>query len=202
MILIDHIRTKGEEIPCLISTSNQSSAESNDSSSADKNFHDRNDPSGKELEFGLKSFARAGRALLFYNISSQDTPQHSFAAYSILDLAVQCYQSITQIADHFDQNEGTKNVEEGKVYGELVTKNLEEGFDAMVLLTDAASLYKTSAVESDVDCVVKLLQELESFVSKIYILSNTNGSDIRSFGIVINRFLPCIARASYKVSTC
>ena len=201
--MIDYIQTKCKSVPVIkfesgignsISSTNQGEKHKASEKLKKSSIHSYENPSGKELEFGLKCFARSGRAILFYVVSThQDVHRyHNYAAYVNLSLAINCYATMMKLS--------AAEREEKQNLKMLIHKNCEEVFDALVLLPDAASLYIPQKNESDTkDNIVQLLRNAENFIKN---MSSSEDMDTKKFSYsVIDRFLPCLARVSYKVSS-
>ena len=184
LILIHFIRTRGQSIPYLFSNTSNSL-----DSQGGKGL-----PSGKELEFGLKSLSRAGRAILLYidTSSSFNLYEYSNAAFVNLKLAVNCYIEI--------QNRANLMTDEINDFVELAQKNVEDGFDAMTLLPDACSFFKRRTDPDKENDVVKHLMNIESFISKLDEVDGDNNVKKMNSNNAFVRFFPCLARVSYKVS--
>lgn len=277
LVLIEHIRTKNKITPELILFPSEIDA----ASDKDKMLNPNTEPgesspskaspptssprpnlspvpkaSCNELEFGLKSFARAGRAVLMHGADSN-------AAYSMLSLAVGCWEGMVAKAEHesiatASTKVSSKNTSPLTEAAESARRNLDEAFDGLALLPDAASLVSTHPnaslpfIQLKIDhqnmkqsddtsspspqkkkhassdneaanhtqrvgspChVLAQLKRLEDFVARICLCreaKDTNGTanEFDSYTIqdaaaanlaVVQRYLPCLARVSYKVS--
>jgi len=160
-------------------------------------------PSRKELEFGLKSFARAGRALLLSKEiqAYENLKDYDEYVYSILSLSVSCFKRLSNI-----ENCSKPNAEN---FVELSQNIQSEGLDSMVLLIDAASKIKKKDISnSERDCkignkknmTIEHLHELESFIStcsKLVVPKTLNKVNANVF---MTRFFPALARSGYKVN--
>eukprot|EP00978_Attheya_sp_CCMP212_P019884 scaffold56383_cov72-Attheya_sp.AAC.1 len=194
LVLIDYMRTK------TISGTNPD-AHTNDELQGSVN---KDIPEGEmiahakatsdELEFGLRCFSRAGRAILSH---SPDAP----TAYHLLSLSMSFWQAMI-----------SKDEESGKGM-ELTTKNFDEAFDSISFLPDAASLLGGgSAARVDAKDIIghenfddelgspsptkkrNLSTELKEFV-----MDRCSKRDSDSAGaMMVQRYLPCLARIGYK----
>jgi len=152
-----------------------------------------------ELEFGLKCFTRAGRAMLFH---SDDYS----AAFSALSLAVVCWNGIRQ--SHVNLSNQGHNL--------IGDHACAEAFDALLLLPDCASkLIIPESEDVDVDGndwnrasserVIIQLQRLEDFVDDQLadpdVTESTQGQNgPAKMLFAVQHYLPSLARIGYKVS--
>lgn len=182
LILMDHISTQEskEKVPDLIMSCRISN---------------------KEVEFGLKSFTRAGRAILSAPIVElTTTTQHTqfnsssvYYTYSILYLATQFWNALSS---------SNNNNKEDSSPSHLMSKNMDEGFDSFVLLLDSASLLPFSHELGSPKHIIELLHNIKHFIDMFFTPSNNNQVSTTSSMTLLStkRFKPCLARASYKVS--
>lgn len=144
----------------------------------------RSTPSLQELVFGLKIFSRSGRAILKHD--------RKCAAYDLFSLASSCFEYISSMA------------ESGNTEAAVGLKDsLDECFDALSMLPNAASLFGESRIENTThdfqqDAIVKpwqtlVLNALEG--AKSFIDRHCR-SDMISFHR--QRFLPSVARLCCK----
>jgi tetratricopeptide (TPR) repeat protein len=144
----------------------------------------RSTPSLQELVFGLKIFSRSGRTILEHD--------RKCAAYDLLSLASSCFEYISSMAES-GNNEAAVGLKD----------SLDECFDALSLLPNAASLFGESRIEittHDVqqDAIVKpwqtlVLNALEG--AKSFIDRHCQ-SDMNS--VHRQRYLPSVARLCCK----
>jgi len=144
----------------------------------------RSTPSLQELVFGLKIFSRSGRAILKHD--------RKCAAYDLFSLASSCFEYISSMA------------ESGNTEAAVGLKDsLDECFDTLSMLPNAASLFGESRIENTThdfqrDAIVKPWQTLvlnalegaKSFIDR----------HCRSDMISVHRqrFLPSVARLCCK----
>jgi tetratricopeptide (TPR) repeat protein len=144
----------------------------------------RSTPSLQEVVFGLKTFSRSGLAILKHD--------RKCAAYDLLSLASSCFEYISSMA------------ESGNTEAAVGLKDsLDECFDALSMLPNAASLFGESRIENTThdfqqDAIVKPWQTLvlnalegaKSFIDR----------HCRSDMISVHRqrFLPTVARLCCK----
>lgn len=141
-----------------------------------------------ELEFGLRSFIRAGRAIL---------PRGDVAkvAYGALVLALECWDCINLVA----RGGGDGEIGTAMAAASVASKNLDDAFDGAALLPDAChSAVCTMQVHRDrVSRQVLLdLERLDQFVRDYCVQSQSDSGISLS---AIQRYLPCLARVAYKV---
>jgi len=176
-----------------------------------------------EVEFGLKTFSRAGRAILAF-------ATNPFAAYLTLSLAVSCWNAIAKAA----QGSNIGVVAETEEELAIAKKNVEEAFDAYALLPDAASMLQLSSPDNkndwttsqymqgntlkldwcdnigSSDHIVDLVNRVNEFVlqwclpnmaeqKESKINTGMQKNSVSSL-VCIQRFLPSLARLAYKVS--
>ena len=100
-----------------------------------KNFSVEASASNSELEFGQKSFSRGGKSILSFAL---DPP----SSYGILSLAVSFWDALAERASlNSNGTVSTTHVaEEIQKAAQLAKNGLEEAFDSLILLPDAASL--------------------------------------------------------------
>lgn len=213
LILIDFITTKGSGTPSLvISTLTVSSSESTQPTA-----------SVSELEFGVKCFARSGRALLAHG----DNP---VAAFGVLSLSVKFWEGLVTKTRATNSKAESSRALEGDVrpvgIGAVAENIFDEAFDAILLLPDAASLIPStcSAVEESLHAqpikhngdgnqscalgtaghVLSQVQIINEVLDKIRIDRCEKGSDIIALtpgGVLfVQRYLPALAKTGYKVS--
>ncbi|KAL3802897.1 hypothetical protein ACHAW5_006192 [Stephanodiscus triporus] len=149
-------------------------------------------PSLQELMFGLKLFSRSGRAIL------EHERKRARASYDLLSLAASCFDAVAVMADN-----GSREAAEG------LKDSLDEAFDAIAMLPNAASLFGEShdgdgTAENDgivapwQTLVLKGLARAESFVDNHCNVFNTGKSQSASKFATYQRFLPSLARLCYK----
>ncbi len=140
-------------------------------------------PSLHELEFALKLFTRAGRAILEHNRHDAQ------ASYDLLSLAASCFDYISVMADN------------GSGGAAMRLKDLlDEAFDAVSMLPSAASLFGETNNEKAKDLnvttwqnlVIKSLERAETFVDRYFNVSPT---------CLLQCTLPSLAKICYKVNT-
>jgi hypothetical protein len=206
LILISKFHTKGHEVPQLITSAI--------TTETDQPASGVSTPLAlmSELEFGLKVFTRAGKALVSYS------DEHHSEAYDILSLATVCWSGIRM-----------SNVATDEDY------MFVEAFDALLLLSDCAmklSLKDTNKISQpgctnmtgkDIDCpksdqdeekgnvssqkVIQHLQSLEEFVNNqldLVVDERQRGklsSKSKASLLVNQHYLPSLARICYKVSS-
>jgi hypothetical protein len=150
-------------------------------------------PSLQELMFGLKLFSRSGRAILEHD------RKRAGASYDLLSLAASCFDAVAVMADSGS----------GEAAGGL-KDSLDEAFDAIAMLPNAASLFGESHIgdgTAEHDGIVAPWQTLvleglaraETFVDNHCNLFNTGKSQSASKFATHQRFLPSLARLCYKV---
>lgn len=149
----------------------------------------RPSPSPQELVFGVKLFSRSGRAIL-----EHDRKLSSRASHDLLTLATCCFDALANMASG-GSGEAAQRLKD----------SLDEAFDAMTMLANAASLLGEPKSIDDVDnehdgvvvpwqtLVLKYLERVESFV-------NNHCSHSASRFATLQRFLPSLARLCYRVS--
>ena len=172
LILLNGFQTKGLESPILVQTSIESDENRRPLLSVD------------ELEFGLKSFSRAGRCLLL-NSENYD-PTSATISFVTLRLASICWRAMNDElsrhpADSFEKDR--------------IDNAFEEAFDAMALLPEAATLVFSFGAKSssettigDADHIVELLEDLGRVVMNDEFLTLSKKQ----------RCIPILARAAYK----
>jgi hypothetical protein len=157
--------------------------------------------SPSELEFGLRSFVRAGRSIL---LSDQSDAREAYAA---LMLARECWECI-----NFMARGGDGDVNTAIAASSVASKNLDDAFDGASLLPDAAFAASNGegvSRRNESALVIQDLSRLDQFV-KDYCLSapstvggddgdDDNGSNVSLSAI--QRFLPALARIAYKHGT-
>ena len=148
----------------------------------------RSSPSPQELVFGVKLFSRSGRAILEHDRKGAQ------GSYDLLTLAACCFDAIAIMASS-GSGEAAQRLKD----------SLDEAFDAMTMLANAASLLGEPKCVGDGDnehdgvvvpwqtLVLKDLERVESFV-------NDHCSHSTSKFATLQRFLPSLARLCYKVS--
>lgn len=196
LILISKFHTKENDVPQLIlSHGLVGTSEELTSSSC----HDSIPVAlASELEFGLKVFTRAGKALMSH---SQD---HFKEAYDVLSLATVCWDGIKRC--------GVASIED---------HTCVEAFDAMLMLPDC--VVKIAPTKKDTDMqnerhgqevetfealsqrLVRHLQSLERFVDEQLNFpgDEKNGKTFVKSKIALfatQHYLPSLARMGYKVS--
>ena len=140
-------------------------------------------PSLQELEFGLKLFSRAGRAILEHN------RHDARASYDLLSLAASCFDSVSVMADNGSREAAMR-----------LKDLLDEAFDAVSMLPSAASLFGETNNEKADDLnvitwqtlVIKSLERAETFVDRHCSVSTTCS---------LQCSLPSLARICYTVNT-
>jgi hypothetical protein len=153
----------------------------------------------EEMEFGIKCFARAGKAVLNHAFAS-----YPDAAYSTLSLVVCFWEGMQALA--------TKEKENATIQSHLINCT-EEVIDSQVLLPDAACLQKARyddnkcrSEQDQSDKIVTYLKRLEDFLSRQIppLPSDCKKGDSDatvSSLLAMQRHLPILARTSYKVRT-
>ena len=155
--------------------------------------------SSDELEFGLKCFSRAGRALL---VSANDSnPDLCKVSFDVLSLASAFWKAMHPEDDTRDHSQNI-----------TVENNIEEAFDSMALLPDAAALLfsckglpkhlhqginvntleqeeRASKIIGEGGHIVELLGDLDGFVKNDSYAISHNAKQ---------RFLPILAQTAYK----
>jgi hypothetical protein len=199
LILISKFHTKGHDVPQLIMSVVPTET-------GQLVSHDSSTPLAlmSELEFGLKVFTRAGKALALHS-----PDEYSSEAYEILSLATVCWSGIRM-----------SNVAADEDY------MFVEAFDALLLLPDCAvrlsqkETNKAAQSESPKEQdnrreiggisskrVMQHLQSLEEFVNTHIDLvadERQNGklsSKAKASLLVNQHYLPSLARICYKVSS-
>lgn len=198
LILISKFHTKGHDVPQLMMS--VVSTETGQLVS-----HDSSTPLVlmSELEFGLKVFTRAGKALALHS-----PDEYNSEAYEILSLATVCWSGIRM-----------SNVAADEDY------MFVEAFDAMLLLPDCAMRLSQKETDKIVlsespkeqhnrviggissKRVIQHLQSLEEFVNThidLVIDERQNGklsSKAKASLLVNQHYLPSLARICYKVSS-
>jgi len=189
LVLMDHIKTQDQVFPSIRFVAGVNT---------DRRVAIPPTASLSELEFGLRSFVRAGRSILLSDRAN------AREAYSALMLARECWECINYMA-----RGGNGDVNTAIVASSVASKNLDDAFDGAALLPDAAFAASNSEGASrrnESTLVVQDLTRLDQFV-KDYCLSapstgggndddDDNGSDV-SLG-AIQRYLPALARVAYK----
>jgi len=198
LILIDKFHTMSRPIPALVHVRSRPIALSS------------------ELEFGLKCFCRAGKAILAHS-------EEYDVAFQILSLVVVCWDGIQ--ASHLQ--EGGEEMEHDNGNGNVSRSFLGdydggEAFDALLLLPDCAAKMVSNRVDASIivekdvleggyheasENVISQLQRLEEFVNKqIGIMGSeegeraSNGPGIHQHLFAMQHYLPSLARVAYKVS--
>jgi hypothetical protein len=229
LILIGKLQTKDRNIPTLVKNSVNSSNGNGDIHINGNAGHGPAATDGaltmqplalsSEMEFGLKCFCRAGRAILAHS-------EEYNVAYSILSLAVVCWEGI-QLSLSLDarMEQGGATIGDGAGIGAGVGDyTCSEAFDALLLLPDCAAKMVSSRGRSDVEkemgqdlevgyhdtseSVIATLQRLEEFVyERLGIVDSEGGVDNVSNGqgskkllFAMQHYLPSLARIGYKVS--
>ena len=192
LVLLDHIRTQNQVFPSIRFVSGVNT---------DRRVATAPTASPSELEFGLRSFVRAGRSILLADRT------HAREAYAALMMARECWECINYMA-----RGGNGDVNTAIVASSVASKNLDDAFDGAALLPDAAFAASNSEGASrrnESTLVIQDLTRLDRFV-KDYCLSapsstpcggnddndDDNGSNV-SLG-AIQRYLPALARVAYK----
>jgi hypothetical protein len=209
LILISKIRTKALTVPSLIEKEELVIPEEKDSSrggsSADKNALSLPVASNGELEFTFKCLYRAGKSMMNHSSPTQielsSLPQgyDPSAAYSTLSLALVFWRGMEHV--HRTKNDRGKKC-----------LFVEEAFDVMLLIPDSAKLFcmkndddGTGSSEWSKDEVASLILQqltyLEEFVKNQIPIDvdeskSMNNKSLKS----IQRYLPSLARVSFKVS--
>ena len=213
LILIGKFHTMGRPIPMLTTTAvNTSLSHNSDVTSV------RSRPIGlsSELEFGLKCFCRAGRAIFVHS-------EEYDVAYQILSLAVVCWDGIQLSHLHEGGGEvGNGNANVSRPFGGEY--ECGEAFDALLLLPDCAAKMVANRVDASIIIVDKdvcqegyheaseraiaQLQRLEEFVTEqIGIMGSeesertSNSQGMQKHLFAMQHFLPSLARIAYKVSS-
>lgn len=149
--------------------------------------------SPSELEFGLRSFVKAGRAILARGSVAKE-------AYGALLLALECWNCINFVA----RGGGDGDVSTAMTAASVASKNLDDAFDGAVLLPDAchsALLTVQTPQGRATELVLKGLKDIDKFVRDYCINAVQDGEDKSDSGIslsAIQRYLPCLARVAYK----
>jgi len=148
----------------------------------------------KTLGFGLKTFCRAGRAILTYN---KNDPR---GAYDSLSLAKSCFNAIQ-----------TLSKTNGEAANELPGL-VDEAFDVFFMLPNAASIFGSSSADKIggikwPSLVVSHLKQAETFLSeKCNTIASCDYGELRcearkkpgSKFVMLQRYLPSLARLCYK----
>lgn len=147
----------------------------------------------KTLGFGLKTFCRAGRAILTYNKSD---PR---GAYDSLSLAKSCFNTIQ-----------TLSKTNGEAANELPGL-VDEAFDVFFMLPNAASIFGSSSADEIggikwPSLVMSHLKQAETFLNENCDTSFDNGElrceESKTPGskfAILQRYMPLLARLCYKV---
>lgn len=195
LVLIDKLLTK-VNFPRLVS-SNPTSSDSE---------HSLPLALASELEFGLAVLSRAGRALShsFTTMDkSDDGHEHMRASYDTLVLALLCWKGLREIHHHHDPQSFDI------VLADPIRSQV---LDVMLLLPDVASqctdavldhsMFPPRSVDTEekpnFHIVVRYVMLLEEFVSDQ--LAATDKKDWESQLYSCQKFLPSLAKISYKVS--
>ena len=144
----------------------------------------------EEIEFGIKCFSRAGKAVL--NHASDSYPD---AAYSELCLVVCLWEGMQSLA---------ANEKENTMVQSHILNCTEEVIDSQVLLPDAACLQKARDDQDQSDKIVACLKSLEECLSSQFsslpsVCKKGDNDTITSDLLTMQRHLPILARTSYKV---
>ena len=178
LILIDSIITCHRNVPKLrfhkeqffLSTKNERSEEQSMNQSDHWQLLTK---ASEDLEFGIKSFSRAGRSILAHSSSPQ-------LAYSVLSLAADCWESINEMVQiNRQKNENTNEDTYDKI-STIKNQTMEHAFETYMLLPDAASstqkllvVEQTEIISCDEsnyqtkcssDDIIRQLQRVEHFV--------------------------------------
>lgn len=151
-----------------------------------------------EMEFGLKCFVRAGRAILTH-------ASNPFAAYLTLSMAVTCWEGISA----YDQED--KEVSQPEHISKIHTDDM---FDSLLLLVDSASQVAISDMRTTLpdkkwtigsaESILHHLCRLQDFVTsqRLRVITSSGVEptpDKNVNPLTMQRYLPSLARISYKV---
>lgn len=186
LILVNGIQTKGSQVPLLVDAMDEDGQKFGQPSNMSVKVF-----SLDELEFGLKCFSRAGRALLHSSKSSPDGADvdSCIAAYTSLSLATRCWRVISSGVEGLDKDR--------------LELSFEEAFDAASLLPDAAAMTFSHSqshsmndskdhlfsVVGNAKHIVRLLEDVMDYIPKQenqYSVSTTL------------RLLPTLARTAFQ----
>ena len=186
LVLMDHITTQDQVFPSIRYVAGVNT---------DRRVAIPPSASPSELEFGLRSFVRAGRSIL---LSDRTDAREAYAA---LMLARECWECINYMT-----RGGDGDVNTAIAASSVASKNLDDAFDGASLLPDAAFAASNGegvSRRNESALVIQDLSRLDQFV-KDFCLSapstvggdDDNGSNV-SLG-AIQRYLPALARVAYK----
>ena len=228
LILIGKLQTKDRNIPTLVKNTVKNGDNHNNGNAscggagvggaaAGADFITQPLALSSEMEFGLKCFCRAGRAILAHS-------EEYNVAYSILSLAVVCWEGI-QLSFSVDASGNARMEQGGMAIGIGVGAGVgdytcSEAFDALLLLPDCAAKMVTSHGRSDVgkelgedleggyhdtsESVIATLQRLEEFVyERLGFVDSGGDVDVEGSNqslFAMQHYLPSLARIGYKVS--
>ena len=186
LVLLDWIGTKSYKYPTLI-----------------PNFSTTSGLFPKELEFGLRTFSRAGRAILSRSTATKD-------AYCALLLSSQCWDALHHIRTRVLTNDEADSMTISAA--SIAQENIDDAFDVFLLLPDAAhgAIIGTCSdqknKESNEEYVeqspaLRELKGLESFVKTHCIEAGNEKDDVVAPNLSlasVQRYLPSLARTAYK----
>lgn len=184
LILISRFRTLNCQVPKLVMT--DSSFGKSDSTSLPVALF-------SELDFGLKCFSRAGRALMHFDANED----YATVAYNMLSHAIACWEGLKLI-------DSKKAGNSSDLY--------REAFEVFLLMPDCAARISCGTRDEGVDeqhiqneeyresskLIVHNLQSLEDFVKLSYEKEEEENKHSELYDK--HHFLPSVARICYKVS--
>ena len=189
LVLMDHITTQDQVFPSIRYVAGVNT---------DRRVAIPPSASPSELEFGLRSFVRAGRSIL---LSDRTDAREAYAA---LMLARECWECINYMA-----RGGNGDVNTAIAASSVASKNLDDAFDGASLLPDAAFAASNGegvSRRNESALVIQDLSRLDQFVKDFCLsapsavggddVDDDNGSNV-SLG-AIQRYLPALARVAYK----
>ena len=211
LILLSKVRTRGLSVPELVMAEERTDTDTDATSLLGGNSHSLPCALSSELEFGLKCFTRAGRAILLHSNNDYES------ALCTLSFAIVCWDGIQQ--SNVDLDCAGSGRGQNRIGGDHARA---DAFDALMLLPDCASklvpkdeMYANVDLNVNVDAdlnvdkddyspssrnIILQLQRLEEFVNDQFTIPGGDKSaGLSSSLFAIQHYLPSLARIGYKV---